>query len=194
MAMSSVPGPWIRSPYGYAIAVVLTATAFAAAGPAAADAAPTSHGGGDGSAGSRPTVVLVHGGALIGSAAAGNPEVKSLVYISAFTPDKGEVLGTNATAFVGKAIAPDLERFEAKHARSHPVEVNSSHVAMISHPDAVTGLILTGAGAQSPAKPTLAETGSRARDLTAVGGVAVATVLAGAGLVGVTRKRRNSKR
>jgi hypothetical protein len=145
MAMSSVPGPWIRSSHGYAIAVVLTATAFAAAGPATADATPTSHGGGDGSAGSTPTVVLVHGGAVISSAAAGKPQVKSLVYISAFTPDKGEVLGIAA-------------------------------------------------GAQSHAKPTLAETGSRARDLTAVGGVAVATVLAGAGLVGVTRKRRNSKR
>jgi hypothetical protein len=176
--MSSVPGPWIRSCHGYAIAVVLTATAFAAAGPAAADATPTSHGG----------------GAVISSAAAGNPQVKSLVYISAFTPDKGEVLGIKATAFMDKAIAPDLERFEAKRARSHPVEVNSSHVAMMSPPDAVTDLVRTAAGAQSHAKPTLAETGSRARDLTAVGGVAVATVLAGAGLVGVTRKRRNSKR
>ncbi|MET7711313.1 hypothetical protein [Streptomyces sp. NPDC005407] len=174
MAMSSVLGPWIRSRHGYAIAVVLTATAFAAAGPAAADATPTSPRGGDGRAGSKPTVVLVHDGAVISSAAAGNPQVQSLLYISAFMPDKGEVPGISATAFVDKAIAPDVERFEA--------------------PDAVTDLILNAAGAQSPAKPTLAETGSRARDLTAVGGVAVATVLAGASLFAVTRKRRNSKR
>jgi LPXTG-motif cell wall-anchored protein len=194
MAMSSVLGPWIRPRHGYAIAVVLTATAFAAAGPAAADATPTSPGGGDGRAGSKPTVVLVHDGAVISSAASGNPQVQSLVYISAFRPDKGEVLGISATAFVDKAIGPDVQRFEAKRARPHPVEVNSSHVATISRPDAVTDLILGGAGAQSPAKPTLAETGSRTRDLTAVGGVAVATVLAGAGLFAVTRKRRNSKR
>lgn len=174
MAMSSVLGPWIRSRHGYAIAVVLTATAFAAAGPAAADATPTSPRGGDGRAGSKPTVVLVHDGAVISSAAAaGNPQVQSLVYISAFMPDKGEAAGISATAFVNKVI-PDVERFET--------------------PDAVTDLILNAAGAQSPAKPTLAETGSRARDLTAVGGVAVATVLAGASLFAVTRKRRNSKR
>jgi pimeloyl-ACP methyl ester carboxylesterase len=40
------------------------------------------------------------------------------------------------------AIPPATERFMAKRAHSHTVEINSSHVAMISHPEAVTELIL----------------------------------------------------
>jgi len=40
-----------------------------------------------------------------------------------------------------QAIAPDLERFMAKRAAAHTVEVASSHAAMVSHPDAVTQLI-----------------------------------------------------
>ncbi|MFD4829370.1 alpha/beta fold hydrolase [Streptomyces uncialis] len=40
-----------------------------------------------------------------------------------------------------KAIAPDLERFEAKRAKSHTIEINSSHVAMMSHPGVVTDQI-----------------------------------------------------
>ena len=39
------------------------------------------------------------------------------------------------------AIAPDLERSMAKRAGSHTVEINSSHAAMVSHPNAVTDLI-----------------------------------------------------
>lgn len=172
-----------------------------------------------------PIVLVGHsyGGAVISSAAAGNPRVKSLVYVSALMPDKGEsgdalsarfasplatatrsvpyraggVSGTDlyirpdklhevfaadlpqsmtklmaatqrpaaATAFSEKAkvaawrsipswalvakqdksINPDLERFEARRAGSHTVEIDSSHVAMISHPDAVTDLVLQAA-------------------------------------------------
>ncbi|AJF68372.1 alpha/beta hydrolase [Streptomyces vietnamensis] len=40
-----------------------------------------------------------------------------------------------------KAIAPDLERFEAERAGSRTVEIDSSHVAMMSHPRTVVGLI-----------------------------------------------------
>ena len=40
-----------------------------------------------------------------------------------------------------KALGTELERFEAKRAQAHTVEVNSSHVAMISHPYVVTHLI-----------------------------------------------------
>ncbi|MEU6006589.1 alpha/beta hydrolase [Streptomyces sp. NPDC047453] len=174
----------------------------------------------------RGPIVLVghsYGGAVISSAAAGNPRVRSLVYVSALMPDKGEsgdalsarfpsplatatrsvpyraggVSGTDlyirpdklhevfaadlpqsmtklmaatqrpaaATAFSEKAkvaawrsipswalvakqdksINPDLERFEARRAGSHTVEIDSSHVAMISHPDAVTDLVLQAA-------------------------------------------------
>ncbi|WP_327426578.1 hypothetical protein [Streptomyces sp. NBC_01236] len=46
-----------------------------------------------------------------------------------------------------KAIASALERFEAQRAGSHTVEVNSSHVAMISHLDLVTKLVKSAAAA-----------------------------------------------
>jgi pimeloyl-ACP methyl ester carboxylesterase len=40
-----------------------------------------------------------------------------------------------------KALNAPLERFEAQRAHSHTVEVDSSHVAMVSHPVQVTDLI-----------------------------------------------------
>jgi pimeloyl-ACP methyl ester carboxylesterase len=40
------------------------------------------------------------------------------------------------------AIPPEAERAMAKRAHAHTIEIPSSHAAMISHPDAVTGLIL----------------------------------------------------
>ncbi|MEU8763693.1 alpha/beta hydrolase [Streptomyces sp. NPDC048659] len=175
-----------------------------------------------------PIILAGHsyGGAVISGAAAGNPNVKALVYIAAFMPDKGESPAGLSTKFPGselgtavrpvpytdatgsgtdlyiqndkfhsvfaadlpeeqtrvmateqrpvtaagfaekataaawktipswflvarqdKAIAPDLERFEAKRAKSHTVEIDSSHVAMMSHPDVVTRLIEQAAGA-----------------------------------------------
>jgi hypothetical protein len=45
---------------------------------------------------------------------------------------------------VGKqdqAIDPTLERTMAKHIGAHTVEIDSSHVPFISHPDAVVRLI-----------------------------------------------------
>ncbi|WP_328404683.1 alpha/beta hydrolase [Streptomyces sp. NBC_00390] len=324
MAIRSVFGH-SRSRRGGAVTAVLAVTAFAAVGPAAAaDATPT--GPGDG-AGSKPTVVLVHGafadasgwngvterlqregynvvvpanplrglagdsayiasvlkaiqgpivlvghsygGAVISSAAAGNPSVKSLVYIAAFMPDKGEALGQLAAKFLGselgtalkqspfrnadgsngtdlsiqlakfrevfaadlpaattavmarsqrpisasalmdkapaaawrtipswsmiatgdKTIPPDLERFGAKRAGSHTVEVNSSHVAMLSHPDAVTDLIRQAAAGRPPAKPALADTGPSTLALAGFGAAATAMVLTGAGLVLSSRRR-----
>jgi len=44
-----------------------------------------------------------------------------------------------------RVIPPDAERFMAKRAGAHTVEIDSSHVAMISHPDAVTDLIRSAA-------------------------------------------------
>jgi len=43
------------------------------------------------------------------------------------------------------AIPPASERFMAKRAHAHTVEVRSSHVAMLSHPEATTRLILEAA-------------------------------------------------
>ncbi|NBM21119.1 alpha/beta fold hydrolase [Streptomyces sp. GC420] len=221
-----------------------------------------------------PIVMVGHsyGGAVISHAAAGNSRVKSLVYISALMPEKGEILGRIAEKFVGgrlndalrnmpfqdadgrgtdlyvdpekfagvlagdlpaaaaaamaaaqrpivasafseratkaawkkipswalvakndKALAPDYERFAAKRARSHTVEIPSSHMAMLSHPDAVAQLIRdAAAGRASDGKASLAATGTDTRVLTGLGVAAAVTVLAGAGLVAIARKRRDA--
>ncbi|MER5753251.1 alpha/beta hydrolase [Streptomyces sp. NPDC002088] len=217
-----------------------------------------------------PIVLAGHsyGGALISSAAEGNRQVKSLVYISALMPDVGEsgmslgarfpselgtatksvpyraggVSGTDlylkpdklhqvfaadlpesttrimavtqrpaaTTAFSEKAkvaawkhipswflvakqdktINPDQERFEAKRAGSHTVEINSSHVAMIAHPGAVTDLILQAATAGDSTRPALAGTGSThdTGTETALTGLAAASLIAGAGAVLLSRR------
>ncbi|MFE7358261.1 alpha/beta fold hydrolase [Streptomyces sp. NPDC057543] len=213
-----------------------------------------------------------YGGALISSAAEGNPRVKSLVYISALMLDVGEsgmslgakfpselgtatksvpyraggVSGTDlylkadrihpvfaadlpesttrvmavtqrpaaTTAFSetakvaawkhipswflvakqDKTINPDQERFEAKRAGSHTVEINSSHVAMISHPDAVTDLVLRAATASDSARPALAASGSTpdARAEAALTGIAAASLIAGTGAVLLGRRLRRA--
>jgi pimeloyl-ACP methyl ester carboxylesterase len=173
-----------------------------------------------------PLVVVGHsyGGAVITNAAAGNPNVKALVYIDAFIPDVGEgtlslagadsmiptsiefkafpPFGANdvdiyikkdkfratfaadvpaktaavawatqrpaaaasvaepttaaawktipSWALIGRqdrAITPTALRFMAKRAGATTVEINASHVSMISHPDAVTDLVERAAGA-----------------------------------------------
>jgi pimeloyl-ACP methyl ester carboxylesterase len=171
-----------------------------------------------------PVILVGHsyGGAVITNAATGNPNVKGLVYIAAFAPEKGETLlqtfglgghpeesllatntittpipgsTTDADAYINrdtfkqvfagdlswqqaklmdaeqrpiaasalttpsgdpawktissyymvakndKAIPPSAEYAMAARAHAQTVAVNSSHVAMISHPDEVTNLI-----------------------------------------------------
>ncbi|MER6911325.1 alpha/beta hydrolase [Streptomyces sp. NPDC000594] len=220
-----------------------------------------------------PIVLAGHsyGGAVITQAAAGNPNVKALVYVSAFMPDKGETLGELSARFTGselqpalrpvpytdgatsgqdlyirnnkfhsvfaadlaraetrvmadgqrpiaaacfeekatraawreipswfvvsrhdKAIAPDLERFEARRAKSRTVELNSSHVSMMSHPDDVTQIIKDAAAAtESERRAELASTGTRSQALAGIGGLAGAALLAGATLL--TTARRTSR-
>jgi hypothetical protein len=41
------------------------------------------------------------------------------------------------------AIPPAVERFMAARMHAHTVQINSSHAAMVSHPGAVTSLILS---------------------------------------------------
>ena len=177
---------------------------------------------------SGPIVLVGHsyGGAVITNAAVGVPNVKALVYIAAFAPDKGESLvqlvsmnpgsqigpatldfrpypladgGTGIDLYLKKsafhdafagdlplevtdqmqatqrpfsnqaftalsgepawktipswymvatqdhAIPPATERFMAQRAHASIVEVDSSHVAMISQPEATTRLILAAA-------------------------------------------------
>lgn len=58
-----------------------------------------------------PIVLVGHsyGGAVITNAAAGNPHVKALVYVAAFVPDKGEVLGELIQKYPGSEIQAALD-------------------------------------------------------------------------------------
>jgi len=48
-----------------------------------------------------------------------------------------------------RTINPDLERFMAKRMGAKTIELTSSHLSMISHPEAITALILEAAGQKS---------------------------------------------
>lgn len=56
-----------------------------------------------------PVVLVGHsyGGAVIGEAATEEPNVKALVYVAAFTPDKGESLGALVAKNPGSHATPD---------------------------------------------------------------------------------------
>src|SRR5262249_40933753 len=45
-----------------------------------------------------------------------------------------------------RTINPDLERFMAKRMGAKTIEVNASHLSLISHPEKITQLILEAAG------------------------------------------------
>ena len=45
-----------------------------------------------------------------------------------------------------RTINPDLERFMAKRMGAKTIEVKASHLALISQPEAIAGLILEAAG------------------------------------------------
>jgi pimeloyl-ACP methyl ester carboxylesterase len=45
-----------------------------------------------------------------------------------------------------RTTSPDLERFLAKRMRAKTIELESSHLSLISHPDQITNLILEAAG------------------------------------------------
>lgn len=66
----------------------------------------------------KDNVILVghsYGGAVITEAAAGNPNVKALVYVAAFAPDDGETLNGLVERFspspLGKSVVPDSAGF-----------------------------------------------------------------------------------
>ena len=48
-----------------------------------------------------------------------------------------------------RTINPDLERFMAKRMGAKTIEVNASHLSLISHPEEITQLILEAAGQQA---------------------------------------------
>ena len=49
---------------------------------------------------------------------------------------------TDAVSTEDRTINPDLERFMAKRMGARTIEVKASHLSLISHPDAITSLIL----------------------------------------------------
>lgn len=57
-----------------------------------------------------PVVLVGHsyGGSVISEAANGNSNVKGLVYVAAFTPDKGESVGQLTDKFPGSTLIPTL--------------------------------------------------------------------------------------
>ncbi|MET8408308.1 alpha/beta hydrolase [Streptomyces sp. NPDC005195] len=71
--------------------------------------------------------------------------------LSAFTDKVGAVAWREKPVYVlvgkqDRAIDPRLERFEAKRADARRTwEIDSSHVSLVSHPQAVAGLIVTAA-------------------------------------------------
>ncbi|WP_233828333.1 alpha/beta hydrolase [Paraburkholderia sp. ZP32-5] len=51
-----------------------------------------------------------------------------------------------------RTINPDLERFMAKRMKAHTIEIDASHVSLLSHPKEVANLILEAAGQQTSAQ------------------------------------------
>ncbi|WP_411573769.1 alpha/beta fold hydrolase [Streptomyces fradiae] len=89
-----------------------------------------------------------------------------------------------------RALSPAAERFMAERAGSHTVEVDAPHFAMVTHPDAVTRLILDAAtGRTAPTRPALAKTGSTAWDPAVLGATGAAALVTGAALVLAARGR-----
>ena len=109
-----------------------------------------------------------YGGAVASEAATQLPNVRALVYLNALALDQGESNLGITERFpneFGKAlrprpfpeddgyligrqdevISPAAQRFMAKRAKAHTVEINSSHASYIAHPAAVTELILRAA-------------------------------------------------
>ena len=76
-------------------------------------------------AGGGPVVLVGHsyGGAVITAAAAGNANVKALVYVAAFAPDAGEPVAAFLDKYpapLGKALKPDAAGFlSIDHAQLH---------------------------------------------------------------------------
>lgn len=63
-----------------------------------------------------PVILVGHsyGGAVITAASVGSPNVKALVYIAAFAPDSGEIIGALLQQYpsaIGTALAPDAAGF-----------------------------------------------------------------------------------
>lgn len=86
-----------------------------------------------------PVILVGHsyGGAVITGAAAGNPNVKALVYLAAFAPDNGEPVGAFGDKYpadLGKALRPDSAGFlyvdRAQFRQDFAADVDAEDVAV----------------------------------------------------------------
>ncbi|WP_282699917.1 alpha/beta hydrolase [Streptomyces sp. CC219B] len=94
----------------------------AAANPLRGLAADAAHVRGVLAAVEGPVVLVGHsyGGAVISEAAAGAANVRALVYVAAFMPDAGEVLGELAARFPGSELQPALTAVPGSTADGQP--------------------------------------------------------------------------
>jgi pimeloyl-ACP methyl ester carboxylesterase len=88
-----------------------------------------------------PTIVAGHsyGGQIMTALGTDAPNVAGLVFIAAFGLDQGESIG--ALLSQGTPSPPQAERQFAARMGATIVEMPSSHVAMVSHPQDVLALI-----------------------------------------------------
>jgi pimeloyl-ACP methyl ester carboxylesterase len=90
------------------------------------------------------------------------PEARAKVLFAVQVPFQKALLGGRTTQAAWRSkpsfyavssedrtINPELERFMAKRMGAKTIELQSSHLSMISHPEAITALILEAAGRKS---------------------------------------------
>lgn len=92
-----------------------------------------------------PIVLAGHsyGGAVISNAAAGNPNVESLVYIAAFAPDVGENALQLATKYPGSRLSDDPEAPVPTALDAVPLTSNPTDVDLYVKPDKFNDVFLS---------------------------------------------------
>ena len=71
-------------------------------------------------------------------------QVLTAIVLGHFYPQLGEQMKPlfYAVSAQDRTINPNLQRFMAKRMGAKTIEIEASHLALISHPDAITNLIL----------------------------------------------------
>ncbi|MFI5903212.1 alpha/beta fold hydrolase [Streptomyces cyaneofuscatus] len=92
-----------------------------------------------------PIVLVGHsyGGAVITNAAAGNPDVKSLVYIAGFAPDKGEDTLKLAAKFPGSRLTDDPDAPVPTSLDAVPIGSGPTDVDLYIKPDKFSDVFLS---------------------------------------------------
>lgn len=92
-----------------------------------------------------PIILVGHsyGGAVITNAAAGNPNVKSLVYIAAFAPDKGENVLQLAAKYPGSRLSDDPKAPVPTALNAVPLSSDPTDVDLYVKPDKFNEVFLS---------------------------------------------------